>query len=189
MGLSDGSPKGGARGEAEGGFLDPLWRHHPMRFHLSTAALGAALVFAVTVPVGAQGTSGSPGHMTKKPMMAAAGPHQVTVALKALNGSGESGKAVLKDTKKGVSVVLTLTGGAAGVDQPAHIHKGTCAKLDPKPEYPLTNVVGGSSKTTVAGVTVAQLMASPNAINVHKSATEIPTYVACGDIASKRTKM
>jgi hypothetical protein len=159
-----------------------------MRFHLSTAALGAALVFAATVPVGAQGTGGSPGHMTKKPMMAA-GPHQVTVALKALNGSGESGKAVLKDTAKGVTVTLTLTGGAAGVDQPAHIHKGTCAKLDPKPEYPLTNVVGGSSKTTVAGVTVAQLLASPNAINVHKSATEIPTYVACGDIAAKKSKM
>jgi len=160
-----------------------------MRFHLSTAALGAALVFAVTVPVGAQGTGGSPGHMSKKPMMMAAGPHQVTVTLTALNGSGETGKAVIKDTKGGVSVALTLAGGAAGVDQPAHIHKGTCAKLDPKPEYPLTNVVGGKSNTTIKGVTVAQLLASPNAVNVHKSATEIPTYVACGNISSKKGKM
>lgn len=157
-----------------------------MRFHLSTAALGAALVFATTVPIGAQGTGGSPGHMSKKPAMMMAGPHQVTVALKALNGSGESGKAVLKDTAAGLSVMLTLTGGPAGVAQPAHIHKGTCAKLDPKPEYPLTSVVGGASKTIVPGVTIAKLLASPNAINVHKSAKEIPTYVSCGDIAAMK---
>ena len=37
-----------------------------MKFHRSTVALGAALAFALTVPAGAQGTSGSPGHMGKK---------------------------------------------------------------------------------------------------------------------------
>ena len=50
-------------------------------------------------------------------------------------------------------------------------------------------MVGGKSNTTIKGVTVAQLLASPNAVNVHKSATEIPTYVACGNISSKKGKM
>ena len=161
-----------------------------MRFQLSTVALGAALVFAATVPAGAQGTGGSPGHMGKKggAMMMAA-PHQLTIPLKALNGSGESGKAVLKDTAAGLSVMLTLTGAPAGVPQPAHIHKGTCAKLDPKPEYPLSFVVNGKSKTTLAGLTVAKLLASPDAINVHKSAKEIKVYVSCGDIVRKPMAM
>jgi hypothetical protein len=161
-----------------------------MKINFSAAALGAALVVAATIPAGAQGTGGSPGHMGKKPntmMMMAKKP--MTISLTALNGSGESGKAVLADTKGGLSVMVTLTGGPAGVAQPAHIHKGTCAKLDPKPEYPLTSVVGGASKTVIPGVTIAKLMASPNAINVHKSVKEIPTYVACGNIAAMHGKM
>jgi hypothetical protein len=158
-----------------------------MKLVLLTAALGAVLLLPATVPAGAQGTSGSPGHKAGGAMMMTKTP--VSVPLKALNGSGESGSAILRDTPKGLSVMITLKGFPAG-PQPAHIHKGTCAKLDPKPEYPLSPVVSGKSTTVVKGVTIAELLASPNAINVHKSVTEIPVYVACGDIAAaKHTSM
>jgi len=146
-----------------------------------TAALGAAIVLSATALAGAQGTGGSPGHKAHAMMMG--GPHQLTVHLTALNGSGETGKAVLKDTAGGLSVSLTLMGGPKDA-QPAHIHKGTCAKLDPKPEYPLDSVVGGTSKTVIKGLKLAALLASPTAVNVHKSTSEIPTYVACGNIAT-----
>ncbi|MBV8749147.1 MAG: hypothetical protein JO103_05485 [Candidatus Eremiobacteraeota bacterium] len=96
------------------------------------------------------------------------------------NGSGENGTAMLHDTAKGVVVTIHIKN--AKGPQPVHIHKGTCAKLDPKPTYGLHNVVNGMSITTVPGVTVAQLEKSPFAINVHKSLTDIPTYVSCGDI-------
>ena len=149
-----------------------------MKLVLSTAALGAALVFA-TVQVGAQGTGGSPGHGHAGGMMTAKAP--LTVMMKALNGSAETGTATLKDTPKGLVVTLHLKNGKG--PQPAHIHKGSCAKLDPKPEEALHNVVNGMSVTTVPGVTIAMLLKTPHAINVHKSLTDLPTYVSCGDIA------
>ncbi len=145
-----------------------------MQSHLSSFALGAALVFAATVPAGAQG--GSMGHMGGMEMMKT----PLTVPLKALNGSGETGSAVLRDTKKGLVVTIHIKN--AKGPQPAHIHKGTCAKLDPKPEYPLHNVVNGMSVTTVPGVTILEIVGK-SAINVHKSTTDIPTYVSCGDVA------
>jgi hypothetical protein len=152
-----------------------------MKFHLSTLALGTALVFAASIPVGAQGTGGSPGRMGHKGgammMMAPA----LKIPMKALNNSGEDGFATLRETPNGLVVTIHIKN--AKGPQPAHIHKGTCAKLDPKPEEALHNVVNGMSVTTVPGVTIAKLLATKHAINVHKSLTDIPTYVSCGDIA------
>jgi len=67
------------------------------------------------------------------------------------------------------------------VAQPAHIHEGTCANLNPKPLFALKPVVDGKSETIV-DVALSQLQSKPHAVNVHKSATEISTYVSCGDI-------
>ena len=104
-----------------------------------------------------------------------------TVTLNAQNNSGESGTATLTDLGNGqVKVVLDLGAGLAD-PQPAHIHPGTCANLDPKPQYPLTNVVNGKSETIV-NVSMADLTKTPHAINVHKSAAEVAVYTACGDI-------
>lgn len=115
------------------------------------------------------------------PLLAqAAGP--ITVTLSPQNDSGESGTAVLTDLGDGrTQVALTVTGQPAGVQQPVHIHKGTCANLDPKPAYPLSPVVDGKSETTV-DVSLQTLQSSQFAINGHKSAQEISVYVFCGDI-------
>lgn len=73
-----------------------------------------------------------------------------------------------------------MTGG--GTDpQPAHIHEGTCADLNPQPAFPLQDVVNGSSETDV-NISLDDLTISSYAVNVHKSAEEVDTYVACGDI-------
>jgi LPXTG-motif cell wall-anchored protein len=105
----------------------------------------------------------------------------MTVTMHAQNGSGEDGTATI--TAKGdndVEVVVKLSNGTT-VAQPAHIHKGSCANLDPTPAYPLSNVVDGMSDTTVM-VGMAELAKGGYAINVHKSAAEVSTYVSCGDI-------
>ncbi len=81
----------------------------------------------------------------------------------------------------GVQVVINLTG-APATAQPAHIHMGTCQKLNPAPLVPLHNVVNGKSTTFLAGKKLSQYMGTNIAINVHKSLTDIPTYVACGAI-------
>lgn len=112
--------------------------------------------------------------------MPAAGP-SIAIKLSPQNHSGESGTALL--TQQGPDVVVVLhvknTGGRV---QPAHIHKGTCANLDPSPAYPLANVVNGSSTTRVRGVSLVSLVTKPFAINVHRSTTELAVYVSCGNI-------
>jgi hypothetical protein len=98
------------------------------------------------------------------------------------NSSGESGTATL--TKAGANetkVVLEVKGEPSGTPQPVHIHKGTCAKLDPKPAYPLSPVVNGKSETTVKA-SLDSLEKGGYAINGHKSAKEVSTYVFCGEI-------
>jgi hypothetical protein len=107
-----------------------------------------------------------------------------TAKLEPQNSSGESGTAKL--TKAGANqtkVVLEVKGAPSGASQPVHIHKGTCAKLDPKPAYPLSPVVNGKSETTV-NASLDSLEKGGYAINGHKSAQDVATYVFCGDISS-----
>src|SRR5262250_1660567 len=54
----------------------------------------------------------------------------VTVKLDAQNGSGETGTATFTPQGNKTQVVLQLTG-APSAAQPAHIHEGSCAKLNP----------------------------------------------------------
>jgi hypothetical protein len=99
------------------------------------------------------------------------------------NSSGESGTATL--TKSGANqtkVVLEVKGAPSGGSQPVHIHKGTCAKLDPKPAYPLSPVVNGKSETVVNAS--LDSLQKGYAINGHKSAQDVSTYVFCGDISN-----
>ena len=107
----------------------------------------------------------------------------ITVRLTPLNSSGESGNAVLSDEGAKTKVVVTITGAPAGVGQPLHVHKGTCAQLDPKPAFGLTTLTDGKSETVI-DVAIGDLR-NRYAINGHKSAQEANTYVFCGNIASQ----
>ena len=109
----------------------------------------------------------------------AAGP--VTVKLEPQNNSGESGTATLTEEGSKTKVTVSVTGQPAGTPQPMHIHKGPCAKLDPKPTYGLPSLVDGKSEATV-DVSLKDLQAGGFAINGHKSAQEASVYVYCGDI-------
>ena len=105
----------------------------------------------------------------------------MTVNLSAQNSSGESGTATLTPQGDKTQVVIKLTGAPDSTPQPAHIHDGSCAKIDPKPRVPLQNVVGGNSTTTL-DMKLADVVGKGGAINVHKSAADLKTYVACGDM-------
>ncbi len=161
----------------------------------SAAFATATLVATVAVPAlavpPAQDNGKLPSVENKHAVPAGSAMHgkagqSITVPLKEQNGSGESGTATLRQMGKNVVVTVSLAG--AGVTpQPAHIHNGTCSKLNPAPKYPLTPVTGGKSVTTVKGVTLSELAATSMAINVHASATNIKKYVACGNV--KRAAM
>ncbi|MEO8285079.1 MAG: hypothetical protein ABI670_01430 [Chloroflexota bacterium] len=107
--------------------------------------------------------------------------HDAEVSLTAQNGSGQNGSAELTDMGDGTTKVVVDISSTTTDPQPAHIHTGTCSDLNPKPAYPLSNVVNGHSETIVP-VTAKELLASAYAINVHKSAAEVSVYVSCGSI-------
>jgi hypothetical protein len=117
----------------------------------------------------------------KAPKKKPAAAKGVTVKLSQQSKSGESGTARLTPMGDKTRVVISLKGAPKGVEQPAHIHEGTCAKLNPAPKYGLENVKDGKSSTEVP-VDIKTLTAGKLAINVHKSAQEAKVYVACGNI-------
>jgi len=137
-----------------------------MTFSRPLAALAAGMLLVLAAPAGAATSS-------------------LTIPIAAQNSSGETGTAVLTQTADGVQVVVTLQGAPADA-QPAHIHVGPCAKLNPAPMWPLTSLTNGTSTTVVKGVTIDQLLKTPYAINVHKSTSDLGTYVACGDIVAAK---
>jgi hypothetical protein len=110
------------------------------------------------------------------------GSGEVVVDLTEQNGSGESGTATLTTDGEKTKVVIALDNPAT-VPQPAHIHEGSCADLDPNPAYGLDNVIAGKS-TTLVDRPLGELRDRDYAINVHKSAAQLDVYVACGEFGS-----
>lgn len=109
----------------------------------------------------------------------------MTIQLAAQNKSGEQGTAMLEEVNGKVKVTINLSGEPKGVSQPAHIHVGAC----PNPgtvKYPLSNVVNGKSETmlTISVDEIMQGLPLPLAVNVHKSGSDLKTYVACGNIVN-----
>jgi plastocyanin len=142
----------------------------------ATISIGGSSV-SIAAPAGAATTEATPeaGNTT-------AGSDELTVDLSELNGSGISGSATLRANGDQTDVELHLDGATGG--HPAHIHNGTCTDLDPNPAYPLQTVDENGESTTTVDISLADLQASPFAINIHKSADEIGVYVACGEIVS-----
>jgi hypothetical protein len=110
----------------------------------------------------------------------AADPGYHVFAIAPQNGSGEMGTVTLTAVGAQTRVDVALANAPADVPQPAHVHDGPCSKLG-KVEYPLKLVVNGVSSTTL-DVPMSKLTAGGFAVNVHKSTSEVATYVACGDI-------
>jgi LPXTG-motif cell wall-anchored protein len=103
-----------------------------------------------------------------------------TVTLSPENNSGITGTATLTDMGNGETQVVVRITPTSG-DHPAHIHSGNCGPTLGGVVYPLTNVQNGTS-TTVVGTSLADVQTGGFAINLHESPTNIPLYVACGNI-------
>src|SRR6266852_3947107 len=73
----------------------------------------------------------------------------ITIKLDTLNSSGVSGTATLTANGNNTDVVVTVTGEPAAGSEPDHIHTGQCGATLGGVKYPLKNVEGGTSTTTV----------------------------------------
>jgi len=142
-------------------------------FHLTALSVGAGLALAAP----AFAAPNTMNHVDN-----AMSAHSMTINLGAQNGSKQDGQAFLNDTAAGLRVKLQVKNEPSGASEPAHIHQGTCAKLNPAPWKPLSNVVGGVSVTTIPNLTLAELKKGQYAINIHQSAANLKHYVSCGDL-------
>lgn len=98
------------------------------------------------------------------------------------NGSRQNGSMILTQQDDKVRVIISLTNTPKDVVQPAHFHSGDCRKLGDI-KYPLNSVVNGDSDT-VLDVSFDDLKKElPLVVNVHKSETDIKSYVSCGAIS------
>jgi hypothetical protein len=93
------------------------------------------------------------------------------------------------------STAQTPVSETAHASHPAHIHAGSCAELG-EVVYPLTDVAlpvgemmgaaGGHpveiSDTNLPDVPLKTILDGEYAVNIHLSADEIGTYIACGNI-------
>jgi hypothetical protein len=150
------------------------------RFQMAAAI--AALGLGISNPILAADTVKPAGDQAS-PQSDASSTAQapVTVKLQPKDDSGVSGTATLTPQGNQTRVVVKLDDSKSTVAQPVHFHAGTCAKLDPKPMYPLTDVIDGIS-TSMVSASVSELASGKYAINVHKSAAEVKVSVACGNV-------
>ena len=140
------------------------------------------LIMLAALAVLVVGVFGISLYKTKLNQTVVAEPKIVTVALNAVNKSGEEGVATLKEVGGNVIVSINLTGAPKGVTQPAHIHEGECPGVGGV-KYALTFPVDGKSETTL-DTSLEKLQAQGKlAINIHKSVPLAKTYVACGEIS------
>jgi hypothetical protein len=117
---------------------------------------------------------------------------EVIVPIEELNGSGVSGDATLTDNGDGTTTIDVLVDGSTG-GHPIHLHSGTCANLGDV-LVTLADVDENGVSVTDVDIPLAEIQnpgepedpANPyinnRAINIHLSAEEISTYVACGDV-------
>jgi len=110
-------------------------------------------------------------------LVPAAADDSIRIPLAAMNGSNESGVAILTPRGSKTLVQLQVHGGS-GDPQPAHFHTGSCDKYAPRPLYMLAAVVKGESATTV-DVPIEKLTSGDLVVNVHKSFDDIATIASC----------
>ena len=99
-----------------------------------------------------------------------------------MQGEGTKQNGAVRLTQSGASLLVEIRlSNASGKTEPAMIHHGSCSKIGAV-VHALTNVVGGTSTTTVSGLTLRQIRAGTYAVLVHASPTDLTRYVSCGDI-------
>ncbi len=141
-----------------------------MRFGLAVLSMVAALLMVAFLAVDHSSTV-----IAQETVTVNLGPGQGPAG-----GGDQTGTATLTAQGDQTQVVLDIEPGPAAVEQPAHIHEGSCPGVG-EVAFPLTNVVNGTS-TTVVDASLEELQSGDFAINIHKSGDEIGVYVACGDI-------
>lgn len=137
------------------------------------------IVIGIIIFLVARGNSTSDNLVTNPPVSSAS-TNSKTFTLTSQNSSGQNGTVTLTESGSSTKVTINLSNPIT-TSEPAHIHLGSC----PTPglvKYSLTNVINGSSITTINAKFSDLQSLGALAVNVHKSAEESSVYVSCGDL-------
>ena len=110
----------------------------------------------------------------------------IVMELEVFEEEGSEGDATatltpVTENQTAVDIEYPLTGSGDEPRHPAHIHLGGCEDDLGEIAYPLEDISGGSSQTSL-DVGLDELQDGDYAINVHKSASELDVHLACGQI-------
>jgi hypothetical protein len=108
----------------------------------------------------------------------AAGSGKLVAKLQAENSSQNGG---VRLTQKGSSLVVELRVSSAGTSEPASLYHGSCSKIGAL-SHTLSAVNGGTSTTTLPGVSLGTIRKGTFAVVIHASASDMQRYVSCGDV-------
>ncbi len=107
-------------------------------------------------------------------------PSIININMAPQGGSRQNGTARINQVGSNVVVKIAIFNEPSGAVEPAHIHRGSCAHLNPSPYKPLKSVVNGTSVTSLP-MSIRDLKRGQFAVNVH-DAKKLTHYVSCGDI-------
>jgi|SRR5579884_1269506 len=170
--------------------------------------VGAFVMLAALLAVGVNSIGVTAQNATAVATQAAkATQARATANAEATKAGAAATKAATASATAAAAQTKAATAAAATQGHPAHIHQGTCANLNPTPQYPFPNVLPVSSSgnatvvapaatATAAPVTAAiettsakvkvkldDLLKTPHAIEVHESQANLQTAIDCGNIA------
>jgi hypothetical protein len=106
--------------------------------------------------------------------------------LSSRNNSGITGTAGVQSAVVGSGVRISIRGATSGAAHPWHIHAGPCSNsggiMGSPASYPVLTVAADG--TASANITISTPLTEGNAysVNVHRSASDMGTIVACGDL-------
>ncbi|MEX1184187.1 MAG: hypothetical protein WEF86_13225 [Gemmatimonadota bacterium] len=108
--------------------------------------------------------------------------------LTARNDSGVRGAAAVYAAGVGSQVSISIAGSTPNAHHPWHVHRGTCATggaiVGDRDAYPPLHVGSDGAASGTATISVGLDENTEYHVNVHKSATEMGTAIACGNLTS-----
>jgi hypothetical protein len=109
-----------------------------------------------------------------------------SATLAPVNNSGVRGAVSARSAVAATGVSITIGGGSMGGRHPWHVHRGGCAQngaiVGGADEYPLLDVGSGGNASASANLEVGLSEDAQYSVNVHRSATELGTILACGEL-------
>ena len=120
--------------------------------------------------------------------------HEWKAVLKPGAGSSITGTAEVEKEDKGknTEAEISIKGATAGAELPWHVHSGKCGSNGPivgdGAAYPLLKVKDDGTAKAEAKLAIATPTSGEYYVNVHKSAAEPKTIVACGELTMEGEK-